>query len=505
MKKTIILLTGMLFIVIALTCHIPNNAWGNNNQKVESVKVTGPVTGGMGKMFSATIVDLAAYGYAEEEFFFEGDADSYKLQDNMTMDGKWALAKSNKAYFKSRMIVRRPVDAKKYNGTVIIEWLNVSAGADGDPGFMYNSQEILREGYAWVGVSAQAVGIQGGGFAMMQGVPPLKKYDPERYGSLNHPGDAYSYDIYTRAARVVKGIAGNVDVLGGLKPRFLIAYGESQSAMRLVSYVNGVHPIAGTFNGFFIHSRFSSGTPFDNNMQVFSSMPVHIRDDIEEKVFQFETEGDVFGMTGASGFYTARQADTDRIRTWEVAGTAHADAYILDFNNKPAGQEFSVSAMMPCKDVNEGPQQYVVRTALHALNLWVTKGIEPATGKPLKTDESGKPITDEHGNTVGGIRTPAVDVPIATLKGQRESDGTDMANMMCSMFGQTIPFTPEKLLELYPTHDDYVKKVRDSAQKAREAGFLLNYEETAIVSEAQASSVPYCSYGDIFMKKIRRL
>jgi hypothetical protein len=92
-------------------------------------------------------------------------------------------------------------------------------------------------------------------------------------------------------------------VLEGLKPERLIAYGESQSAIRMVSYVDGVHPLAKVYDGFFIHSRGAGGVPFDSaggsaglSLGGFGGgSAVFIRDDIDEKVFQFETETDVTG------------------------------------------------------------------------------------------------------------------------------------------------------------------------------------------------------------------
>ncbi len=510
MRGSVELLKYTLFIVLTVGCDGSGNDTdtgserdsgadaqqrdaGSDIQQSGSVIVTGPVTGGKGKIWMTTVTDLEAHGYTEKEYFFEGDASSYTPEGEMTSDGKWTLVESEKTLFKTRLIVRQPVDAGEFNGTVVVEWLNVSGGTDADPGFMYSSQEILREGYAWVGVSAQEVGVQGGGFAMVGTAPPLKEYDPERYGSLVHPGDAYSYDIFTRAAQIVRA-AGEVDILEGLEPVRLIAYGESQSAGRLVSYVNGVHPLVREFDGFFIHSRFASSAPFGTDvMQLFSPQPTHIRDDIEEPVLQFETESDVLGSSDLGGFRAVRQPDTERIRTWEVAGTAHADAYILELNSQneavAAVGAQDIMSLLPCEDANEGPQHMVVKAALHALNLWITDGTEPPIGEPLELDANGSLSTDEHGNALGGIRTPAVDVPIATLKGRAES-GDAALDMICALFGQTIPFTPEKLLELYPTHQEYVDKVIESARLARQAGFILPEEEASIVAEASAASIP---------------
>ncbi len=380
------------------------------------------------------------------------------------------------------MIVRKPDDPGQFNGTVILEWLNVSAGADGDPGFMYVSQEILRTGYAWVGVSAQKIGVEGGRFSMMPGIHALKKFDTERYGSLSHPGDDYCYDIFTQAARIVKG-AGTLDVLAGLQPRRLIAYGESQSAMRMVSYINGVHPLVQEFDGFFVHSRGAMSLPFT---QEFVGQAVQIRDDMAAKVFEFQTEGDVLGKRG---YFLARQPNSDNHHCWEVAGTAHADQYILDFNMKnPEAKSFWNS--MGGVKFNNGPQHLVIKAALAALNQWLIDDTTPPEAEPLVVNADGSAVTDEHGNILGGVRTPAVDVPVSTLKPRPEPGSSGAANVMSGLFGQTIPFTSEKRLQLYPTHADYVTKVKASAAKTRQAGFILEPEEQWIVSEAEAAPIP---------------
>lgn len=454
---------------------------GQDDADAAGVELSGPVSGGMGKIFSASVADLAARGYSESEFFFSGEAQAYTLPGGLTKDGKWTLAESSKAPFKSRLIVRRPTDATKFNGTVVIEWLNVSGGVDSDPGFVYNFDELLREGYAWVGVSAQSVGIEGGGFSLgPTGAVPLKMSDPERYGSLSHPGDMYSYDIYTKAAEIVHD--ADADPLKGLKPQRVIAYGESQSAARMVSYVNGVQPLAKQFDAFFIHSRSLGGAPFDINGGItdfIGGSPVLIRDDLQAKVVQFMTETDVAGTTGTS-FAAARQPDSDRIRTWEVPGTAHADKYILDFN---ASQASGIN----CPAINDGPQRFVIRAALHELDAWIRNGSAPATAPLLTTSANGKLVRDEHGNALGGIRTPDVDVPIATLSGEPASGSADL---LCILFGSTKPFAPELLMTLYPAHADYVAKVTASAAAARAAGFLLAPEEQAMVAKAAAAAVP---------------
>jgi hypothetical protein len=106
----------------------------------------------------------------------------------------------------------------------------------------------------------------------------------------------------------------------------------------------------------------------------------------------------------------------------------------------------------------------------------------------LQANASGKSLRDEHGNALGGVRSPDVDVPIKTLSG--DPPASNSGSFWCFLFGTTTPFTPDMLKSLYPTHDDYVAKVMDSASKIREGGFILEPEAQGFVSDAQAAHVP---------------
>ena len=91
-----------------------------------TITVTGPVTGGLGKPWGASILDLSAHGYVEEEFFFESIATAYILEGGMRVDGMLSVLELTRAPFKTRLLVRMPLDPAKFNGTVVVEWLNVS-------------------------------------------------------------------------------------------------------------------------------------------------------------------------------------------------------------------------------------------------------------------------------------------------------------------------------------------------------------------------------------------
>ncbi len=94
-------------------------------------------------------------------------------------------------------------------------------------------------------------------------------------------------------------------------------------------------------------------------------------------MLQAQTETDLFSPR----FYPTRQPDTDKLRTGELAGTAPPKSPLIEVTDK----------------------------------------------KVARND----------GNAKGGIRTPLVDFPLATLSG--EPGGATSA--ICSLFGFTKPFT----------------------------------------------------------------
>jgi hypothetical protein len=461
------------------------------NPKV--VALPGPPGLGLGSF------DLASLGYSTEEFFVSGTASSYKLNGAATADGHWNVTPKENAPYVTRIVVARPTDPKKFNGTVMVEWLNVSAGADGPPDWISVHREILRSGYAYVAVSAQKVGIDGGAGLLGASASALKKSNPERYGSLNHPGDAYSYDIYSQAGEAVRA-AATTKILGPLVPKRIIAAGESQSAVFLTTYVNAVDPVAKVYDGFLIHSRFGRSASLENaSMSGAQSQPsaVKYRSDLRVPVMTVITETDLLGNL-ASGYYGARVPDNKNLRVWEIAGTAHADNYLfgvglMDSGSAPleklaAGYEPITKVMggTLAKAINNAPQHhYVVEAALSSLNRWVSSGKAPPKAAPLKV-QAGQPnepvhlVLDANGLAEGGVRTPWVDVPTARLSGMGNS-GSPMA----SMAGSCEPFDAATLDRLYPGGKrEYLKKFEASLSSAINAGFILAADRQEILDLA---------------------
>ncbi len=444
--------------------------------------VTGPVTtGSIIDPVSVQNFDLAGNGYVEQEYFVGGTATAYGPEGTLGTDGKWSVKAASTAAYKTRIVVRRPSDPAKFNGTVVVEWLNVSSGYEAAPDWTYMGEELVRAGYAWVGVSAQKLGVEGGpGLLSLPGAAGsggLVASEPARYGSLDHPGDQYSYDIYTQVARALR-FPGAVDALGPLRPARIVAVGESQSAFFLTTYADAFQPTTRAFDGFFIHSRGGTAASLGGNGNPASSdvpLGTRIRDDLAVPVFVFETQTDVGPLLNYS---PARQPDTDRFRLWEVAGTAHADAYQVG----PAAQLFGCKA-----PANDGPEHWVASAAISALNSWLTTGRPPPTASMLQLQPGTTTIvTDANGNALGGVRTPAVDVPVSTLTGEAPAG----SSLLCALFGSTTPFDEATLVRLYHDKAGYLAAFEKSLDQTIAAGFLLPADRAALLAEAQQVQFP---------------
>ncbi len=437
------------------------------------IEVTGPIAGTPQTSGAGGLEDA---GYLEEEFFVTGSAVSFEPVGDLGDDGYWSATEADTSPFTTRILVKRPVDPADASGVVIVEWNNVSAGFDGTPDWSYTSAEMLRAGHVHVAVSAQKAGVDGepgGGIGSFGS--PLAASDPDRYGDLSHPGDPYSYDIFRQVGRMARGGAvTGPDPLEGLTRTHVIAAGESQSAFRLTTYINAVQPLDATFDGFLVHSRGGGAAPLDDADGLASGISgaIQLRDDLEQPTLIFTTETDLTVL----GYAAARQPDGDTIINWEVAGTAHADAFLI------GGDPQVAADVLGCpQPVNDGPQHIALKASLRALVEWVVDDVAPPTPERIETDR-GAIVRDEDGLALGGIRLPAVDVPFASLSG----DPAEGASVICSLFGTTTPFGPEEMASRYGSPDDYVAAVDAAYDEAVAAGFALEPDRRTVVDEARA-------------------
>jgi hypothetical protein len=346
------------------------------------------------------------------------------------------------------MLVRRPADPARFNGIAIVEWLNVTGGTDLETAWPPAGEYMLRNGYAYIGVTAQAVGWSW-----------LKHWDPVRYASLVHPGDDFSFDIFTQAMQAIKHPErapvpifnpAPVDPMGGERVRFVVANGASQSGSRLTSYLSGGYHAATPVADLFQITR-SSSRPFAG-----------------VKIFQLNEESQ------------NPPADTDDFVVWTEAGAAHAPAEWQDYISHaqyaraaPGGPDAVATAC----SINRATIGYSARAYLSATRAWLEEGVRPPSAPRVERDANGI-VRDANGLAKGGLRHPFVHVPIA----YNSSEG-------CPLFGLYKPWSVEKIRALYPTHDDYVTKVRDWAAGEVAIGWLLPEDYDDVVRKAEAFDV----------------
>ena len=444
------------------------------------------LTGGGGPFIGSATGTAVPEGYVEQEWVAAGTATDYVAAGEPAPDGTWELRAGTSADYRTRVLVRRPADPADASGTVVVEWLNVSGGLDANPDYASLEAEIVRRGHTWVGVSAQLIGVEGGPVLV---APPgvegivgkgLVALDPPRYGSLRHPGDGFSFDIFTQVARAVRQ---GSPALGGVEPEVVLAAGESQSALALTTYYNGVQPLTLAFDGFLVHSRAFAALPLvgpgeyaDLAGSVTSGPdPVLLRSDLAAPVLQLQAEGDVIGVLNS---LAARQPDAERFRLWEVAGTAHADVTLLG----------SVADTLDCGvPINDGPMHLVAKAALRSLDDWVRTGEAPPEAPRLEIAEGALPdiARDADGIALGGIRTPPVDAPVVVLSGS-PGPGEDL---ICLLMGSTTPLPEERIAQRYPSADDYRSEYAQATDEAVDAGFVLAEDRDALLGFARPELV----------------
>ncbi len=429
---------------------------------------------------TAAAVDLAAAGYTEHEFYAAGQAHRYRgvqpgaQATGQVIDGSWP--------YRTRVLVRAP-KAAQFNGTLVVEWANVTMGQDVDFAFAESYAHLLREGYAVAVVSAQRMGVE-----------RLKTWSPQRYADLNVaadntdpqtgdkidscppgatcPGDPLSWDIMTQVSKALKDNAGPSQPLPGLKVRRVLALGESQSAMRLSLYYNTIHPLYHFFDGF-----------------VFLDLAQQMRADLKTPAISVNSE--------ALAGYLPPPTTSKYTRVWEVAGTSHASYYAVNYVDTLLLRDKSVMgpngpltftqmmAQMNCQfrplfsKVDTG---LVLNAAIHGVNRWVTAGQAASPTLQFKRDSSGAVMRDAQGNILGGVQLAQFLAPTAFQSPNNGDRG-------CVLSGHHRDLSADELKQRYGSTPRYVKQVRAAMKQLREQGYVLPHDEKEAVRTALDSGV----------------
>jgi len=468
----------------------------------------------------APYVNLGEAGYAEREFTMSGADTIYKQSGIWSSNGKWGVtaAQTNVPYT-TRLLVRYPTNPAKFNGTVVFEWLNDTTGGDQDPVWAQLYNELIKQGYAYVGVTAQRPGMK-----------DLAAWDPQRYGTLGDSNDGQSYEIFTQAAEAVK--ADSATLLGGLTPKELIGTGDSQSAFRVDTYVNAIQPLKHVFNGFLAVGRGATAAPIGEGLVAASPLPALIRTDNTAPLIQLNTQGDIEELDAAA----ARQPDNNYLRTWEVPGASHIDAHEAAYETETIAREEPDVGVPSCifgtpiegtgtaldghNQTDNMPLFEVEDAAMAALQNWVTKGVQPAHGSQIETIPMFFGlyyivVKNKYGVGEGGIRMPEAQVPtedysainfanvseeslnpVAILSELEDvftsletggiSNEALRQSGLCLLSGYFTDFSQSQLKSLYPTTASYASKFTTAANTEVAAGFMTPEDAAAAIAAADA-------------------
>ena len=446
--------------LVALAVPAVQAAAPGPGSSVPDAAITAPPAGVHGHPLWDSWYDLKPFGYQEAEYFVSGTA----------KDATGATAP-----YTTRIIVTRPSDAKKFNGTALLDWVNVTAQFENAVDTMEARQMLMREGFMYVHVSAQKAGIC---------CSPLtpQVWDPARYGTLNHPGDQFANDLFSQVAKAIRSphpTATSLDATGGLKVKRVLAAGQSQSCSKLYGYITSTQPKAGVIDGFLIHGCQASKKGFDASPAA--------------KVLHLESDNEAD---------PSPPKPDPNYRLWEVAGTAHSDFFIgyqsvfglgprvladqpqksrTDYEDvmTAAGNYGEQLHPMLATCVLAGstmPMHYAASAAISSLNRWVKDGVAPKNSPRFQFDAAGKPATDQYGNRLGGIRMPPIDVPVARYQ------STD-----CPLGGLTVPFTDAEIQALYPTHATYTELMQAKTDAAVRDGWLLPADAADLMRRVAAA------------------
>ena len=399
------------------------------------VEVVGPVTGARPPS-GAPHVDLSARGYVVEEFQIAGTAAAYVAAGDTPpgSDGRWELEEAGIGDYVSRVLVIRPSDSARFNGTVLLNWQNVSGGAEIRAP---SGGELYDGGFAWVGVSAQEVGIYGFPMGMDRRLgtrsAPLKDHDPERYAPLFHPGDQGSFTIFHDAAAWSATIAATaVDPMGGLPVERVVAVGGSQSAMRLVAYFNGLHAIEPVVDGFVLGVWEGKAPRYEEGSMPFGAM-TRVRDDTPTPMIVVNSEFEAPPVANVGA------VDTETFRIWEVCrNAARAVAHQhrrrrLDVQSARARASARGRTAAPC-------------------TVGSPKGPRRATSRAISV-ETG-PTGTHPARRVSGTRSAASDYPELAAP-LREYRGIAFGTGRPPLMGSSRAFAPEVVHRLYASQDAY--------------------------------------------------
>lgn len=448
--------------------------------------------------------------YVEEEFFVDGESTLFNYKHDPPLGPTDIRAIQEDVSYRTRIIVRRPAHPRKFNGTVVVEWWNSTAGFDTAPVWDPSAEYFARQGIIYVGVtnSTTSLGFLTGGCRLLGFLPPACG---TRYATLSLPENGLAYEMLSQIANLLTSHDPQNPIPAEYRVKRLFHAGESQQAGSVITYASAFH-LDGVNDGYFVQSGINARTinsgprcgaagspPFPACTPRLVFPDTRVRSDLPVPVYQVVTQTDFetlrFNVFG-------RQPDTPTFRYYEVAGGAHNTVHV-DIEIIPPGVFGPDPILLEDLCANElnttadGPVfvSYVLNALWERMREQVSRHPRTPPAGVLMDDDNGVLLRDAQDNVTGGVRLPSMEAQLATYVSTNVADPNlppelqGIGNLACRLSGSVFPFDQETLDTLYPKRSSYFVEVLRSVIHLKKQGLLLPADAVQVILDALHSPV----------------
>jgi hypothetical protein len=438
--------------------------------------------------------------YVDEEFFVSGTSTLYNYGHNPPEGPTDIVPIAEDVPYKTRIIVRRPVQPGQFKGTVVIEWWNSTAGFDTAPAWDASAEYFGRNGVIYVGVtnSTTSLGFLTNGCSLFNVLPPTCG---TRYATLSLPENGLAFEMVSQIANLLKGDSAENPIPAEFDVARLYHTGQSQQGGSMVTYASAFH--FDVNDGYFVQQAATArpinfgpacdaeGSPPYPDCTPRLQYPDNlVRTDLPVPVVHAISETDIEILFGTVG----RQADTPMFRYYEVAGAGHLTVH-KDVEVIP-GLFLEDLCEFPINSTADGPVffSYVANSLWENLEDQVQRGFEPPAGV-LMDVVNGVVQRDGHGNGLGGVRLSSMNVPIATYTPGNQANPNlppfliFIGNLACRLASSVEPFDQETIDTLYPNQGGYISRVAVQSARLMQDGFLLAKDRQTVMDTALETGI----------------
>ncbi len=483
LSRLFVLILGLLLVVPA--------AWA---APTDAVTVTAP-DGGLGDMFipAGRLIDELGVDYTLEEHFMAGASTVYTYNE-VPVPGEIVVRETGVPY-KTRILIRKPTDPADFTGTVVVEWLNSTAGFDTAPVWHASAEYFTRKGWIYVGVtnSNQSTDHLVAGCLLLGLLPPATC--GTRYTSLSIPKNGAAFEMVSQIANLLKTESAPNPLFPDYPVERLYHSGQSQQGGSMVTYATAFHFAPN--DGYFVQAAGSARAINFETPCEQGGAPAYpactptlqgddrlVATDVGVPVFRVQTETDMGGVLANN----RRQSDDTMFRYYETAGTSHVTVHkgaalipkgVLSFEDPLFLEEACAFGVNTLAD---GPVfgSYLYNAMWENLEAQAVDATSPPSGDLLATTVGNELDRDVFGNVLGGIRLPAIDLPLATY-GPHNSINPNLVGgllepiggLFCVLAGTDIPFDEATISATYPDFELYVNEYNQKIDELQAGRFLL--------------------------------